>query len=331
MLYRSLESQRELPFKPSELPITSDGKIYHLDLRPEQVSNNLLIVGDPERVPLIADGHFTSTEVDHEHRGLRTITGEAKETGQRVSVLTSGMGTPSLEIVLQELVALKEIDFQTLMPKVFAPAISIVRVGTSGGFQAETALGTPIIASYAIGLDNTGLFYDAPYPDADCERIERALHDLITAEQNPESRFAGHIYPYVARADRDLVRLLQAQAQDMGVETKVGLTVSNAGFFANQGRDVCRIEASLPDLENVLAKFDPQLGGQRIENSEMESSFLFHFMNGLDHSAASICPAIANRVTNTFATPEQIKQSVHNSTEIALGALARLEQERRRR
>jgi uridine phosphorylase len=267
---------------------------------------------------------------EHEHRGLVTVTGTAEVTGARATIIspvkttvtTSGIGTSSLEIVAQELALLNEIDFETRTRKSDFPRLHVLRVGTSGGLQASTQLGTPIITSYAIGIDNTGLYYEAPYPDHHCHRLEGELHQLVNGEMSATSRFSGKIHPYVSRAEPELVRALGEAAATLGVSVKVGLTASCCGFFAPQGRDLARVKPSVPELDNVLAEFDPRLGGQRIENMEMEASFLLHLLGGLGYWAGAICPAIANRRLDTFDVNYQ--HAVRKTTQVALLALATL-------
>jgi uridine phosphorylase len=192
------------PFNDSDLPIFSE-KVYHLDLAPEELAENIIIVGDPERIPFIAEEFFENLEVDRSHRGLRTITGTVKETGQRLTLTTSGMGTPSLEIVLNEIVALNEIDFSRRTRKEEFDMLNIIRIGTSGGIQADTDLGTLIITDYAVGLDNTGLYYDAPFADQGCKTLEQRIRDSINTVVSSEARFIGEIFPYVSRAHPEIV------------------------------------------------------------------------------------------------------------------------------
>lgn len=312
----------KIPFTDSDLPVNTRGRIYHLDLEPQELAAHIIIVGDPERVPLIADSHLKGREVDRSHRGLRTITGVAKATDRRVSIVTSGMGTPSLEVVLQEIVALHEVNFTDKTHRKNFNPLSIIRVGTSGGLQADTELGTPIITHYAVGLDNTGLFYDAPCPDRHCVRIETELHTLLTAGASSDSRFKARIYPYLSKSNDQLSGGMHVAAGDRDIPVKSGLTASSSGFFANQGRDVTRIKPTVRDIDRLLAGYDPGLSGLKVENMEMEASFLLHFMNSLGHRAACICPAIANRAKNTFASTAAIQAAVHTSTELALYALS---------
>jgi uridine phosphorylase len=317
-----------LPYTTSDLPIDDDGRIYHLQIKQGQIAPDILLVGDPGRAEVIGSTFLRDLEVEHEHRGLVTVTGTAEITGEqatiispvRATVTTSGIGTPSLEIVVQELVALNEIDFETRTRRSDFPRLHVLRVGTSGGLQAATRLGTPIITSYAIGMDNTGLFYETACADEVCERLERELDDLVRRSMSAGSRFYGRIHPYVARAEPAIVDALLEASARLGVPTKLGLTVSNSGFFAPQGRDVARVKPSLPELDGILSEYDPRVGGQRVENMEMEASFLIHFLGGLGHWAGAICPIIAHRRDNTF--DHHYQEAVKNSTKVALLALA---------
>ena len=319
---------RSIPFTASDLPIDEEGQIYHLQIKPEQLAPNILLVGDPGRTEMIGSTFLREIEVKHEHRGLITITGTSIITGEQATIIspvkttvaTSGMGTPSLEIVLQELVALNEIDFKTRLPKTNFPRLQIIRVGTCGGLQSSTELGTPIITSYAVGMDNTGLFYETSYPDETCKRLEMELGQVINNSMSKGSRYYGKIHPYVSRAEPIIVNALLEASNKLGVPSKVGLTVSCSGFFASQGRNIARVQPSLPELDRILAEYDPELGGQRIENMEMETSFLTHFLGGLGYWGGSICTTIANRQEDTFF--QNYQEAVNNSIKIALLALA---------
>jgi len=319
---------RSIPFTASDLPIDEQGRIYHLQITPEQLAPDILIVGDPGRAEMIGSTFLHDIEVEHEHRGLVTVTGISEVTGKlatlisplRTTVTTSGMGTPSLEIVLQELVALNEIEFKTRNPKADYPRLQIIRVGTSGGLQASTQLGTSIITTYSIGLDNTGLFYDVPHPDEISKRLEQEIAQLLKDLMPTDSRFYGKLFPYVSRANPIIVNALMEASEILGVTSKVGLTISGSGFFASQGRDVTRVKPVIPDLDQVLADYKPKLGGQLIENMEMESSFLSHFMGGLGYWSGAICITIANRRQDTFYT--QYQQAAEDTIRVALLALA---------
>jgi uridine phosphorylase len=314
----------------ADLPIDANGRIYHLQIRPEQLAPDILLVGDPGRAEFIARNLLHDIEVEHEHRGLVTATGTSGATGARATIIspvratvaTSGMGTPSLEIVLSELVALSEIDFTTRRPRPRFPSLHVIRVGTSGGLQASTRLGTSIITTYAVGMDNTGLFYETPCPDQNCLRLERELAEAVGKTLRPDSRFRGKIHPYVSRAEPEVVRALTKAAKDLGIAARAGLTVSSSGFFAPQGRDISRLRPSAPDLDRFFSQFDPGIDGQRVENMEMEASFLLHFLGGLGHWAGAICPAIASRRHNTF--DHDYLAAIEGATQTALAALGTL-------
>jgi uridine phosphorylase len=320
--------QPAAPFTASDLPIDEEGRIYHLQIKQGQIAPDILLVGDPGRAEVIGSTFLRDLEVEHEHRGLVTVTGTSEITGEQATIIspvkatitTSGIGTPSLEIVVQELVALNEIDFGTRTRKSDFPRLHILRVGTSGALQAETRLGTPIITSYAIGMDNTGLYYEAAYPDEICERLEQELDLLVRGSMGTGSRFYGKIHPYVTRAEPTIVDALVEASASIGVAVKLGLTVSNSGFFAPQGRDIARVKPSVPELDRILSEYDPRLDGQRVENMEMEASFLIHFLGSLGYWAGAICPTIANRREDTF--DHHYQEAIKNTTEVALLALA---------
>jgi len=289
---------------------------------------NILLVGDPGRAEFIGSTLLRDIEVERENRGIVTVTGTSEITGRRATIVspvkttvtTAGMGTPSLEIVVNELVALNEINFETRTRKPDFPRLHILRVGTSGGLQASTKIGTPIITSYAIGMDNTGLFYEAPYPDGICERLEQELGHVVRNSTRIGSRFYGRIHPYVSRTEPAVVHALLKASASLGVPAKLGLAGSTSGFYAPQGRDIGRVKPVIPEIDRVFAEYDPMLGGQRIENMEMETSFLIHFLGALGHWAGAICTTINNRRTNTF--DHHYQEAVKNSTRVALLALA---------
>jgi len=322
------EQRVPIPYTASDLPIDPQGRVYHLQVKPGQIAPDILLVGDPGRAEFIGSRFLTNVEFEHEHRGLVTITGTSNISGEqatvispsRTTVATSGIGTPSLEIVVNELVMLNEIDFETRTRKKEYPQLHVIRVGTSGGLQTKTKLGTPIISTYSIGLDNSGLYYEVPYPDGNCKRLEAELSQLMKKYSSENSRSFGKIHPYVTRAEPTLVKALSDAAKTLGVTVRAGLTVSAPGFSAPQGRDISRVKPSILDMDKIFAEFDPRIGDQRCENMEMESSFLMHFLGGMGYWAATICPAIANRQLDTFYSNYQ--EAIENATKIALLALA---------
>lgn len=307
-------------YSAADLPLLTDGRIYHLGLCAEELSPRILLVGDPERAPLIVDAFFNTVEIDVSHRGLRTITGKVGPTECRISVVTSGMGTPSLEIVLQELVALAEIDLKTRKRKEERSVLNVIRVGTSGALRAQTPLGTPVIARYAVGLDNTGCFYDVPRADEAVERVERCVSKMLERVISPSARFTGKISPYVSKPNAMLCAALARAATRLSIRAIEGITVSCSGFFGNQGRMLAQVPLTVPDIDLHLSELDPGVDGLRFENMEMESSFLFHFFGAAGHRAAAICPAVGNRRTDLFDPDYQ--QSIENAAAVAIEVLA---------
>jgi uridine phosphorylase len=300
------------PFAVSDLPVRN-GRVYHLDLAPGEIADNIIIVGDPGRVPFLADEFMSVREVDRFHRGFRTITGTAKETGQRFSVITSGIGTPSMEIVLNEITALNEIDFRTRKRKKKFKPLTVIRLGTSGGLQPDTELGTLVVTDYVIGLDNTGLFYNISCPDSCCSLLEVRVREALASSIEATARFKGRICPYAARAHPEVRVALEREALHLGVRCRKGITVSSSGFFANEGRKISRIKPTAPDLVTRLAGIDTGISGLKIENIEMEASFLLHFMGGTGYRAGVICAVIDKHSDGSMITDylDHVRDAAH--------------------
>lgn len=300
----------------SDLPIR-DGVAYHLGVRAEDLSDSILIVGDPERVDAFANDFLSRIEVRVSHRGLTTITGIARETGQRITITTSGMGAPSAEIVLNELMALFEFHTPTRDRTGVQASLCIIRVGTSGALQAHTTLGTSIISSEAVGFDSSAWFYaEGLSRDPLSNELAHSLQARIEARIAKEHPASGKILAYGSRASTVVTRVLKSVAEDLGVSHDVGCTVTASGFFAPQGRDVGRIRPSVPDLDRVIAE-DP-----RFLNMDMETAFVLHFCGGLGYRVGSICVAAANRDLNTFDA--DITRHVREAARVAIVALHRL-------
>jgi uridine phosphorylase len=299
--------------------MSPDGKVYHLNISREHLASKILIVGDPDRVPVMAEQEFESIEHDEYHRGLRTITGRVRGSGLRVTIVTSGMGTGSLEIVLTELAALNEIDPKTRCRKDAVEPLDIIRVGTCGLLQPDAPLGASIISAYAVGLDNTGLFYESDYPDKTSQEIEEVVTATILGGIAKSSRFSGRIRPYVSKADLDLLNAMQQAAHEQGVEQVTGITVSSSGFFAPQGRHVGRVPISVPDIDLYLSKLTFTSTEHRILNMEMEASFLLHFAHANQYRGGAVCVGVANRREDTFIKNSQ--QAVRDAARLAVRAL----------
>ncbi len=282
-----------------DLPIVN-GRVYHLDLAPEELARHVIVVGDPDRVPVLADEFLATREVDRFHRGFRTITGVVAETGQRVSFVTSGIGAPSTEIVLNELAALNEVDFSTMTRRENWQPLTLVRLGTSGGLNSATPVGSLVLTDYVVGLDNTALYYDVPLPDTTCAFLEEEVRMAIRRAEVPSTRFADTLTPSAAKADRHLLAALAAETSVSAVPWERGLTFSSAGFFAEQGRGVARIGTTHVDLLDALERLDCGKTGLAVQNMEMEAGFFLHVLGGLGYRAAVVCVVINQRATGVF-------------------------------
>lgn len=309
--------KRSTPYSVSDLPLRG-GVAYHLGISAEQLAPAILLVGDPERADLIANQFFERREVRVSHRGLTTCTGIVAETQQRVTVTTTGMGTPSTEIVLNEIAALAEVDATTRERRSSGAAnLALIRVGTSGALQRSTSLGTAIISSHAVGLDSTAWFYgDGMTGDETALELASVVASRIQGAIPQGHTSFGKIHSYGAVADPVVVRALRLRAEELGVLHEVGATVTSSGFFAPQGRDVCRVPPSVPDLDRVIAR-DP-----RFLNLDMETAFVLHLCGALGYKVGAVCVAAANRELETFST--EISRNISDAVRVALGALATL-------
>ena len=262
----------------SELPNQSSGAIYHLNLFPEDIADNIILVGDPGRVSMISS-HFDTIEVKKSNRELYTHTGT--KNGKRISAISTGMGPDNVEIVMNELDALANIDLEKMEVKQEHHTLNLVRIGTSGSLDARFAPGTIIASQYGIGLDGLIQFYN--HQGVDNEDITNAfVKHTGWGEKLP--------YPYCVKASDDL---LQRIAFDM----EKGVTLTAPGFFAPQGRAV-RGPLKFPDMNAKIESFDYH--GLRCTNMEMECASLYGLSRILGHNALTCCVLIANRVTGEF-------------------------------
>ncbi len=312
----------EQRLSPDDLPV-SDGRVYHLDLAPGELARRVIVVGDPDRVPLLADELLETREVDRFHRGFRSITGVAAETGQRVSFVTSGIGAPSTEIVLNELAALNEVDFATMSRRDDWQPLTLVRLGTSGGLNPGTPVGSLVLTDYVLGLDNTALCYDIPLPDDTCALLEEQCRRAISACERAGSRFSGSLAPYAARADRDLLAALAAEAFLCTFPVVRGVTISSPGFFAEQGRGVARVGTTHQDLLEALEHLDCVGSGLAVQNMEMEAGFFLHFLGGLGYRGAAVCVVINRRSGGIFLG--DYRRQVLDGARLILRAFRRLD------
>ena len=264
----------ENSFAPSELIINEDGSIFHLHLKPHELADKVILVGDPGRVALVAS-HFDGVECEVNNREFRTITGNFKN--KRITIVSTGIGCDNIDIVLNELDALANIDFETRKEKTNLRQLTLVRIGTCGGLQKNTPIGTFIASKKSIGFDGLLNYY------AKREELDITFENEFKKQVNWNLQLGN---PYVADAD---MKLLEQIAQDDMVR---GITISCGGFFGPQGRRL-RIPLADPQLNEKIVKFE--YNGDRITNFEMESSALAGLAQHLGHKALTCCMVIANR------------------------------------
>ncbi|MFM1781244.1 MAG: hypothetical protein RJB49_1540 [Bacteroidota bacterium] len=266
-------------FSPTDLIINPDGSSYHLNLRPDQIPDTLILVGDPERVPKVSQFFDEVTEIVHK-REFVTHLGILK--GKRIAVLSSGIGADNVEIVMNELDALVNIDFQTRLEKQVKRSLNLIRIGTSGSIQAHIPVDSILISNAAIGFDNLAQFYgfnSAQSISAD------SLEQWTQAIDYP-------LPLYAAKASTHLLEKFKP------LNAFEGITLTAPGFYAPQGRTI-RLHSIRPDfLEKVAGT---KLEGQEITNIEMETAAYYAFAGAMGHEMISLNALLANRITNEFS------------------------------
>ena len=269
-------------FPESELIINADGSCFHLHLKPEQLADRVILVGDPARVNTVA-AHFDSIECEVQSREFHTITGNYK--GKRITCQSHGIGCDNIDIVMNELDTLANIDYETRTEKPEHRTLTCVRIGTCGGLQPFTPTGSFVASGKSIGFDGLLNFYADRNKVCDLE-LEEAFKEHM--QWNP---IKGA--PYVSIADADLIEQI---AQDDMVR---GYTISCGGFYGPQGR-VLRAEIADPDQNQKVESFE--YNDLKICNFEMESSALAGLASLLGHRAMTCCMVIANRYTTEMNT-----------------------------
>ncbi len=286
---------------PSELIINDDGSIFHLHLRPEQIADIVILVGDPARVDLIA-ARFDAIDCKVENREFRTVTGYYNDC--RMSVISTGIGVGNIDICITELDALVNIDFESRQVRETPRELTLVRLGTSGGLQGDITVGDFIFARTSIGFDGLLNYY------AGCEDIcDKDLERAFVQHTQWSDRFPRI---YAVDADEELRELFS----DF---TREGITIASPGFYAPQGRHL-RLAPADPELNAKLESFEFE--GRRITNYEMESSVLAGLAKLMGHRAATICTVIAQRAKTQMQT--DYRPFVERMIDMSLDRLSRL-------
>lgn len=269
-------------FAPSELIINDDGSVFHLHVRPEQLADKIILVGDPGRVQTVA-AHFDRLECDIQSREFHTITGWYGD--KRISVVSTGIGCDNIDIVLNELDALANIDFETRTEKDQLRSLEMVRVGTCGGLQPYTPVGTYIASAKSIGFDGLLNFYAGRNDVCDL-----AFEEAFKKHMNWNPQLCA---PYVIDANPELIERIG------GEEMVRGVTIACGGFFGPQGREL-RIPLADPNQNAKVEAFKYE--GWQITNFEMESSALAGLARLMGHRAMTCCLVIANRLAGEANT-----------------------------
>ena len=279
----------------SELIINPDGSIYHLHLRPEHIADNIIVVGDPQRVEIISH-YFDTIEYKISNREFVTHTGTIN--GNRITALATGIGTDNIDIVINELDAIVNIDLENRIPKKEHRSLNIVRLGTSGALQADIPVDSFVFSQYGLGLDGLLNFYE--------DRDKIIDKELTKAFFEYSAWHKDLAKPYIVRGSKEL-------------ETRIsdgmfkGITATAPGFYGPQGR-VLRLALMQKNINSILENF--HFKGHRITNFEMETSALYGLGGILGHNTATVCAIIANRYTKTFS--QNYKQTVVKLIELLL-------------
>jgi uridine phosphorylase len=276
-------------FALTELILNPDGSVYHLHLKPEHLANTIILVGDPERVTEISN-YFDSIEYKIQHREFITHTGYIGK--KRVSVISSGIGTDNVEILLNELDALVNIDLQTRLPKQDFTSLKMLRLGTSGSLRPEIEVGNILLTEYAVGLDTLMHFYqDIPIPFE------------VSVAQHLQSHLHLSFEPYCVNAHKDWFAYWLHKTNFIK-----GNTLTCPGFYAPQGREL-RLKTKKQHLKEDYYSFDYQ--GFKLANLEMETAGYYGLARLFGHKIVSVNALLANRYTGEFAeNPQKIVQTM---------------------
>ena len=267
-------------FPATDLVLNAKNQVYHLGLSPENLATKIIVVGDQDRVGLISQ-LFDSIEHQSQHREFTCHTGVYQ--GKRISVLSTGIGTDNIDIVVNELDALVNIDLENRIEKESKTELEIIRIGTCGIVQSQIPIHSYILSSHALGLDNIAHFYEIPF-----EENELSLGEAIQKHIGLPAK----IIPYLISADSELTSRLSSDL------THQGITITSSGFYGPQGRNL-RIPTYASEIHTRLSSFESD--GLQILNFEMESSALFALGKTLGHKCTTICLGVANRPNYEFS------------------------------
>ncbi|MCD4773443.1 MAG: nucleoside phosphorylase [Bacteroidales bacterium] len=284
--------------KNSQLIINPEGTIYHMDLRPENIADTIILVGDPQRVPKISK-YFDKIEFKNQNREIITHTGYFN--GKKLSVISTGMGTDNIDIVLNELDALVNIDLKKRVVKDKHTPLNIIRLGTSGAIQKYIEIDSFAVSKYGLGLDGLLGYYKAGESVCETEML-----DEFFKQTNWPSDLSK---PYFVKCSEDMLNKI-------GDGMIKGITATAPGFYAPQGRAL-RLNLKYPDIIDKIGTYN--FKGEKVINFEMETSALYGLGQMLEHNVLTVCAVIANRITEEYSKDHQ--KTISNLIEIVLERL----------
>jgi len=265
--------------RDTELIITNSGRIYHLNLKKEEIADDIILVGDPNRVEQISN-KFEKIDFKITHREFITHTGYYNN--KKISVISSGIGTDNIDIVINELDALANINFESRRINKIKKSLNIIRLGTSGGLNKKIDVDSFLVSEYAIGLDGLAHFYK------NNDVLDQKLSKMFFNKTNWSK---NHASPYSVKASDKLLNKFN--------NFNKGITLTATGFYGPQCRNM-RLKSSISDLENLIESIEYQ--GLYITNFEMETSALYFLGRSLGHNTLTICAILANRISKKYST-----------------------------
>ena len=277
----------------TELILTPENKIYHLNLSKDEIANDIILVGDPERVSVISN-KFESIEHKIQNREFVTHTGILN--GKRISVIATGIGPDNIDIVVNELDALVNIDFKNRTINKKKKTLNLIRLGTSGALQKDIEVDSFLVSSFGLGLDNIAYFYESE------EIIEQDMSSKYKQHANWPENLSN---PYIVKASDNLLSLFP--------DVKKGITATAPGFYGPQGRTL-RLNPYITNLHEKMESFNYK--ENRITNFEMETSALYYLGKSLGHNTLTICAIIANRLTKEYS--KDYKKTVEKMIDLVL-------------
>ncbi|MBT3611866.1 MAG: nucleoside phosphorylase [Flavobacteriales bacterium] len=277
----------------TELILTAENKIYHLNLSKDEIADDIILVGDPDRVSLIS---YKFDRIEHKIQNREFVTHTGILNGKRISAIATGIGPDNIDIVVNELDALVNIDFKTRTINMNKKTLNLIRLGTSGSLQQDIEVDSFLLSSFGLGLDNIAHFYESK------EIIEQEM----SSKYKQHASWPGNLSnPYIVKASDKLLSLFP--------DIKKGITATAPGFYGPQGRTL-RLNPNITNLHEKMESFNYK--ENRITNFEMETSALYYLGKSLGHNTLTICAIIANRLTKEYS--KDYKKTVEKMIDLVL-------------